>query len=751
MPDRRVTPLDEYRRKRRPGSTPEPMRDEPAEGGGEPVFVVQRHDARRLHYDLRLEMEGTLASWALPKGLPVRVGERHLAVHVEDHPMEYADFAGVIPKGQYGAGLMEIWDRGTYELEERKRDGGLTVVLHGERLEGRWALVPAHLDGEERNWLIVKKRDAGDEPSQRGPVEGTDLLPMLAVSADAPPGGDGWLYEVKWDGYRALGVVRGNEATLVSRTGLDLAGRFPAVVRALPHALRTADCVVDGEVCALDDEGRPSFGLLQRGQAPVVHYLFDLLELEGRSLAGLPIEQRRAELEALLLPGNPIVRLSTTFDDGAALYAAALERGLEGIVAKRRGSPYRPGRRSRDWVKVKARQDAEFAVAGHTRGEGSRQDLGALVLAEPTEDGGWRWVGNVGSGLDGAEIERLLRLLEPLRRTRPTIDPAPRMPRVRARDVTWAEPDLRVRVEFTERTSDGRLRAPVYKGLLERDEARRSRVELTNPDKVFFPDDGITKGDLFGYYARIAPVLVPHLHDRPFTMLRQPDGIGGKSFFQKDAPDHMPSFIRRYAHEGVSYALVNDADALLWMANMGCIDMHPWLSRRDRPERPDLIMFDLDPAEGVPFSTVVEVARLVHSALDALGLVGVPKTSGGKGIHVLVPVERRYGHDETRSFVAAVARALAQTNPELITGRWRKAERHGVLIDANQNGLGRTTASVYSVRPKPGAPVSTPLGWDELEPDLDPAAFTMEAVLRRVERLGDLAEPLRTVRQRLPS
>jgi bifunctional non-homologous end joining protein LigD len=743
-----VTRLNEYRRKRRRGATPEPMDTGGSPGDDEPVFVVQRHDARRLHYDLRLEMSGTLASWALPKGLPLETGERYLAVHTEDHPMEYADFSGVIPKGQYGAGLMEIWDRGTYVLEERKRDGGLTVHLRGERLQGRWTLVPAHLDGDERNWLIIKKHN--DKPRE-AVAASTDLLPMLAGQTERLPAGDDWLFEVKWDGFRALGAVRGNEATLRSRTGVDLSSRFAAVARALPHAVRTPDCVVDGEVCALDEQGRPSFGLLQRDGGPLVYYVFDLLELERRPLVDQPLERRREQLEALILPDNPIVRISAAFDDGQALYQAALDHGLEGVMAKKRGSTYRPGRRSREWLKLKARQTAEFTVAGFTRGEGSREELGALVLAEPDDEGALRWVGNVGSGLDGSEVARLLRLMEPLRRTSPTISPAPRMPRVKARDLRWVEPELRARVQFTERTRDGRLRAPVYKGLAAKAERSSRRVEVTNADKVFFPEDGITKGDVFGFYERIAPVLVPHLRDRPFTMLRYPDGIAGKHFFQKDAPSHMPSFVKRFEHEGISYALVNDADSLLWMANMGCIDLHPWLARRDRPDRPDLVMFDLDPADGVPYATVVKVALILRDALTALDLVGVPKTSGGKGMHVLVPIERRYEHAEARGFVAAVARAIAATHPELVTTRWRKSERHGVLIDANQNGLGRTTAGVYSVRPKPGAPVSTPLRWEELDDKLDPRAFTMEAVERRISRFGDLAESLRTLRQRLPS
>jgi bifunctional non-homologous end joining protein LigD len=744
--------LDEYRRKRRSGRTPEPDAGErPGGGDGSPVFVVQRHDARRLHYDLRLEMNGVLASWALPKGLPLDTGERYLAVHTEDHPMKYATFAGVIPKGEYGAGTMEIWDHGRYELVEQKQDGGLTVRLHGERLQGLWTLVPAHLGGDEKNWLILRKRDAGELAAPAAPA---GYAPMLATPADRLPSRGRWLHEVKWDGYRVIARLEGGVASLTSRRGIDLGARFSTIARALPHALRTSDCVVDGELCMLDERGHPSFSLMQRGEGSPAYYLFDLLELERAPVIDEPLERRRELLEQLLVEGNPLVRLSTGFADGKALLDAVLAQDMEGVVAKRLGSTYRPGRRSGDWVKVKTRQDGEFRILGWTRGQGSREAMGALVLGEG-DGADLRWIGNVGSGLDERTIAGLLPRLEASKVSKPPLDPVPKMPRVPARMVTWVKPTLSARVKFAERTRDGNLRAPVFVGLAEEQDApaktaRRSRVTLTNPDKVFFPDEGITKGDLFGYYEAIADVVVPHLRDRPFTMLRYPDGIKGKSFFQKDAPKHLPAWVRTYTHDDIRYILVNDADTLRWVVNMGCIDLHPWLSRKDRPDRPDLIMFDLDPADGVPYSTVVEVALLVRQALSALKLQGVPRTSGGKGMHILVPIERRTEHRDARAFVAAVAKALARTHPDLITTKWKRSERHGVLIDANQNGLGRTTSAAYSVRPRPGARVATPLAWDELTPDLDPAAFTMETVLERISRLGDLAQPLLSLRQRLP-
>ncbi|MGH3130635.1 MAG: DNA polymerase ligase N-terminal domain-containing protein, partial [Gaiellaceae bacterium] len=353
--------LDDYRRKRKPGGTPEPF------GGRrkrerEPIFVVQRHDARRLHYDLRLERDGALASWAVPKGVPLEPGQQHLAVHVEDHPLEYATFEGEIPKGNYGAGLVEIWDRGTYELVEEKRDGGLTVRLAGERLQGTWALVPARLSGDPKNWLLIRKRDQtepGDRPS-RGSSERREYFPMLASLAKEVPRGDDWLFEVKWDGYRALVTIRGGEVGLTSRNGNDLTGRFAEVARAVEKAVRTPDCVLDAEVCALDERGRASFSAMQTGRSHgLALYVFDVLEVEGEPLVDLPLTERRKRLERLVDRRSRTVRLSEAFDDGEALLAAAKEQGLEGVIAKRAGSRYLPGKRSRDWLKIKTHEGQE--------------------------------------------------------------------------------------------------------------------------------------------------------------------------------------------------------------------------------------------------------------------------------------------------------------------------------------------------------------------------------------------------------
>jgi bifunctional non-homologous end joining protein LigD len=769
-----VAKLGEYKRKRDPRKTPEPFspsRKRSLRDG--PVFVVQRHDARRLHYDFRLERNGALASWAVPKGIPLEPGQRALAVHVEDHPLEYAKFEGEIPKGEYGAGLVEIWDRGTYELVDEKRDGGLTVRLHGERLDGVWTLVPAKLDGNPKNWLLLKKREDGaEEPRRR-----RKYAPMLATLAKDVPAGNDWLFEVKWDGYRAIAALEGGEATLTSRKGNDLTARFESVAKAIERSVKTPDCVLDGEVCALDEEGRATFSAMQQGKSGTryVFIAFDVLEVEGEPLVDLPLTERHERLTALLDRRNRVVQLSEAFEDGQALFKAAQEQHFEGIVAKKRDSRYFPGKRTRDWLKIKTHGRQEFVIAGYTRGQGRRSGrFGSLIL------GYWRgdelvYAGNVGTGFTDEEIDRLLGKLKRLERKDSPFETVPKMPKVRKDAIAWVEPKLVAEVEFVEWTHDGRLRAPSYQGLREdkpaedvrreepmTNEIRKGKrvLKLSNLDKPFWPDEGITKGDLLAYYRAVAPALVPHLKDRPFTLKRYPDGAYGKFFFQKDAPKHMPDWIptielmvstreKPRQRRKISAPLVNDELALLWMVNMGCIDLNTWYSRIDKPGRPDFVLFDLDPSDDVGFKETVEVALLVKRALDALELESVVKTSGSDGIHVLVPIARRHTYDDTREFSAIVASALARTHQGLVTTEWTRAKRRGVLIDSNQNGEGKTIASVYSVRPREGAPVSTPLRWDEVNEKLDPRQFTMDVVQSRIDQHGDLFEPVLRGRQSL--
>jgi bifunctional non-homologous end joining protein LigD len=491
-----------------------------------------------------------------------------------------------------------------------------------------------------------------------------------------------------------------------------------------------------------------------------------------------PLTERRELLAELLDGRSQAVRLSGSFEDGDALLEAASAQGLEGVMAKRATSVYEQ-RRSRNWLKVKVRPEQEFVVAGYTRGQGRRTRLGALVLSVQ-DTTGLRWVGNVGTGFTEQTLDELLARLRPLERPDSPLAEVPKMPRIKKADILWVEPQVVVQVDFAEWTHDGHLRAPSFLGF--RDDKKPKDVhrevpepagppipaelrkgkrvlKLSNLDKPFWPEEGITKGDLLAYYRSVAPVLVPHLKDRPFTMKRYPDGWRGNHFFQKDAPKHMPDWIPTRAFRStsresrekrtISYPLVNDELALLWMANMACIDMNAWYSRVDRPARPDFVLFDLDPSEDVGFKETVEVALLVKAMLDAIGLRSFPKTSGADGMHVLVPIERRWTYADTREFAEIVARALVSTNRDLVTTQWARSRRRGVLIDANQNGEGKTIASVYSVRPKEGAPVSTPLRWDEVTPSLDPSAFTMDVVLGRIERHGDLFEGVLTQKQSL--
>jgi bifunctional non-homologous end joining protein LigD len=604
---------------------------------------------------------------------------------------------------------------------------------------------------------------------------------MLATLSDEQhmPRGEGWEFEIKWDGYRIVSRVAGGEADLRTRKDQDYTERFANVAKELVKALKTPDCVVDGEVCALDDEGRPSFSAMQQGKpgTPIVYYVFDLLEVEGDPVIDLPLSERRKRLLKLLDRRNRTVQFSESFDDGRALLAAAKERRLEGVMGKRLESRYQPGKRSRDWLKFKAHAEQELVIVGYTRGQGRREgSFGALVLGV-YEAEGLRWAGNVGTGFDEAEIERLLKTLKPLARKTSPFAQEPKMPRVRKGDIVWVEPKLVAEVSFAEWTHDGRLRAPVYLGLREDKDATEVHAELPQPipevikkgkrvlrlsnlDKEFWPEEGITKGELLAYYRDVASAVVPHIRDRPFTMKRYPDGWQGKHFFQKDKPAGMPDWIptvkievtsreRPRQRRRIDAPLVNDELALLWMVNMASIDLNTWYSRVDRLDRPDFVLFDLDPSPDVGFPETVQVALLVKEALDTIGLQSFCKTSGADGIHLLVPIERRSTYEDTRQFAEIVAGALATTHRGLVTTEWSKAKRRGVLIDANQNGEGKTIASVYSVRPKEGAPVSTPLRWDEVNESLDPAAFTMDVVRKRLTEHGDLFEGVLTARQSL--
>ncbi|MCB0881226.1 MAG: DNA ligase D [Thermoleophilia bacterium] len=771
-------PLDEYRRRRDPAATPEPFgAGSPDEGA--PRFVVQRHDATALHFDLRLEHDGTLASWAVPKGVPLRRGPRRLAVRTEDHPLEYLDFHGEIPEGQYGAGRMTVWDRGTFDVVAWT-DRDIKVRLRGSILDGEYHMVRTGEGGGREQWLLFRAKAAGEGVPDPTPAFRA-LRPMLATLRDAPFDGDDWLFEVKWDGYRALALVTGDGVELRSRSGRDVTADYPELAR-MRRAVLAQEAVLDAELCLFDDDGRARFSRIQNHDGAATLVCFDVLYIDGQWVTDRPVEERRALLAAVVSPDHPETARAPDHvaGKGTALFEHIRALGVEGIVAKRRGSPYRPGARSPDWLKVKTRLEDTVLIGGWTQGSGARRDtLGSVLVGRPGPGGVLRFTGAVGSGMDDATVRRLATLLRGRERDESPFD---RVDGVTS-PVHFTEPVQWVTVSYGEMTPDGRMRAPVFHGLAEAPDAGGDdapaagasaeatataaplpspgdadrvltdggrRIRLTNLGKVYWPADGVTKGDLIDHYLAVAPWLVPHLAGRPMILKRFPNGIDRPSFFQHNAPDNTPDWIptvelgRGAGSRATNrYLMVDDPLALAWVANLGCIDMNPWQSRADSPDDATHVLFDVDPPEGMPFDAVVEAALLVREALAGIGLRGYPKTSGSKGIHVFVPVVPGTGYDLTRGVAQAVAEHLAATRKDLITTSMPKKGRGGrILMDANQNGRGRSIASVYSLRPRPGAPVSTPLDWDEVRPGLDPVAFTSSAVAARLLERGDLFAPV---------
>lgn len=749
--------LSEYRRKRDFTATPEPAAVDEEPSGGAPRFVIQRHDARALHFDLRLERDGALASWAVPKGLPFRTGVKRLAVATEDHPMEYLDFAAVIPAGQYGAGRMTIWDRGTFE-PVLWSETEIKVVLHGARIEGEYHLVrTAGRDGRDE-WLVFRSAKGSEGPADPLP-RFRSMRPMLATNWDAPFDDDAWAFEMKWDGYRALVWIGSDGTEIRSRSGRDMTATYPRLAD-LRRAFDAQEVIVDGEVVVLDADGRSVFQDLQSGTGPVTLVVFDVLYADGEWLVDRPWDERRERLAALVTPeAAPLVMIS---DDvrgtGKALFGALAKRGAEGLVGKRIDSTYVPGARSAAWRKVKVRHETDGVIVGFVPGEGSRRGgIGALLVAQPAADG-LRYIGRVGTGFTDASGRDLRHRLE--RIVRPT-SPLATIPGD-AKEAHWVEPELSCRASYSEWTRDGVMRAPVFLGLAEHEPPERPpplldlsapelrvrdgerEIKLTNLAKPFWPASGITKGDLLDHYARVAPVLVPHLAGRAMVLKRYPNGWDQPFFFQHQMPDTAPDWLDRVAltkgDDTVTYVVVNDPLALLWVVNLGCIDLNPWHAHHATAELADYVLFDLDPQEGVAFDTVIDVALLIKEELDGLGLVCGVKTSGSRGIHILVPVTP-VAHESVRLFAQVVAQRVVARRPKDATIETMIARRgRRVYIDANQNGYGKTIASVYSVRPVAGATVSTPLSWEEVAAGFDPTRLTIGAIAERIARDGDLFE-----------
>jgi bifunctional non-homologous end joining protein LigD len=874
--------LGTYRRKRDFGKTAEPE----GESGRSPqgrdklsggMFCIQKHAARALHYDLRLELDGVLVSWAVPKGPSYDPGTKRLAMHVEDHPVEYGDFEGTIPKGEYGGGTVMLWDTGTWEpLEGDAREGlekgELKFRLEGERLRGGWVLIHTggRRDRPENQWLLIKE---GDDAARRGepdpwgpddqsvstgrtmeeiaegrkprkkaarPQAGADgdgpdgdraaksggaargsrataLIPStvplsLATLVEEPPDGEGWVHEIKYDGYRIAARVDGGDVRLFSRNELDWTGRFKEVATAL-KGLPTTGTWLDGEVVVFDERGVSDFGRLQRyvkegQQGDLTYVAFDLLFQDGEDLRGLSLKERKRRLHWLLERGDLGVRAVIRYGDhiegrGAAVHDEACEQGLEGIVSKRADGPY-AGRRTKAWLKSKCARRQEFVVGGFTEPTGSRQGFGALLIGVYDKEGALRFAGRVGSGFNDRTLARLHAQLKKLEHdAAPFADP----PRgAQARGVHWVKPRLVAEVRFSEWTGDGQLRHPVFQGLREdkdpaqvvheteqlpdgggttadgdgapgsgaegagveqtkppepseekraaapaaRPSPRRRTakpqvlgVAITHPDRIVFPDPGLTKLDVAEYYAAVAELMVPYLAQRALTVIRCPDGIGSQCFFQKHVTPSVPKAVSKAKVKGadgaaVVYPVVDTPEGLVAMVQNGAVEFHVWGSRVGAIETPDILVFDLDPSPDVPWRRVREAARTLRDELSDRGLESYLRTSGGKGLHVVVPCTSRAQWPRAGAFAREVVEALVAREPAKYTATMSKAKRGGkVFVDHFRNGRGATSVTSYSLRARPGAPVAVPIAWDELGKVKAGSEWTAERMLRRLRTRRD--------------
>jgi bifunctional non-homologous end joining protein LigD len=759
-------------------------------------------------------MDGVLKSWALPHGPTLDPAIKRLAVHVEDHPLDYGSFEGTIPSGNYGAGSVTLWDRGTYEWLGPKtpaqmwESGDLKLRFHGHKIVGEFALVRTNR-AKGKDWLLIKKKDfavregwdpeadtrsvlqgPGDISSTEGAVKAdmpAALEPMLATLGNSVPSGSDWLYEVKWDGYRALCFVEGGKVRMVSRRGTKLDKQFAAVASALAQSVKADTALIDGEVVALDENGNPSFQHLQnltgfgtkpalKGMAPpnLNFFAFDLLYLNGYDLRKAALIDRRQLLMSILLPSE-VVRYSEHFiGKGDELLKAVRAKGLEGIIAKQAQSRYE-SKRSTSWIKIKVTCQQDFVICGYILGE--REPFGALVLGY-YKDKKLVYAGNVGSGFTQQSLKAMGEKIKPLITKQPVLSDVPR----EIGEVTWLKPELVCAVKFTSWTKDDRLRAPVFLGLrtevapeevvretgligdslLAEEAEQPSKQEVllpadkaeialdidehwlkfTNLNKVFYPEDGYTKRDVINFYAAVADLLVPHLQGRPLSLKRYPNGINQDYFFQKDASG-FPDWLHREEladdEESKTRVICDDKASLLYLANLGCIDQNPYMSRLGTLEHPDFILIDLDPYH-CGYDRIVEAAQLVREKLRLIGLTGYPKTTGGNGMHVYVPVEPIYSSAQTRQFAEILARWVAAERPDLFTTpRMVSAREKGkVYFDYLQNASGKTISAPYVLRAYPGAPVATPLKWEEVVPGLKPAQFHIANVLRRFDRVGDL-------------
>ncbi len=809
--------LDAYRAKRDFERTPEPKGHRRRERAPVPLgFVVQKHAARRLHYDFRLELDGVLKSWAVPKGPSLVPGERRMAVEVEDHPLEYGSFEGVIPRGEYGAGTVVVWDRGTWHPDGDPRkglaSGKLTFRLEGDKLRGRFHLVRTR-GGSARKatWLLLKGEDghadrttareitaaeptsvltgrslaevaaeadrvwsretaeidpppiprpgdpSGVAGARRARVPAT-VRPELATLVGAPPDGDDWVHEIKLDGYRLLARKEHRHVTLTTRSGQDWTARFPGIAQAMAK-LPARSALLDGEAVALDTRGRSNFQKLQRAlggaDTSLALYAFDLLALDGWDLRDAPLLERKRLLRSLLAGGDgtSVVRFCDHVRGrGPAFHREACAEGLEGVVSKRADAPYR-SLRTKSWLKSKCQRRQELAIVGFTDPSGSRAGFGALVLGARDGAGVFRYCGKVGTGFDGETLLGLRRELERHRAKHPPVAGAPKL-----RGVHWVTPTLVAEVSFTEWTRDGSARHPVFLGLREDKSpadvtveapeppprARPPRAEvagvhLSTPERIYWPAGGVTKSELAGHYERVAPRMLPLVARRPLTLLRCPEGHEGECFYQKHANDSLPATIPRVTvkRDEAPYTMIQDLASIVELVQLGTLELHVWGSLADRIDRPDILVFDLDPDPAVPWRRLADTARVLRELLADLGLVAFLRGTGGKGLHVVTPIVRRPTWQVAKDFTHAIARALVREAPRHYTTSMTKARRTGkIFLDTFRNAPDATAIASYSTRASEGAPVATPLFWEEIEGPSGPPIFRlreMEARLREAD------------------
>ncbi len=769
--------LERYRKKRNFAVTPEPAAGGEASPGAL-RYVIQKHWASRLHYDLRLELDGAMKSWAVPKGPSLDPKDKRMAVQVEDHPIAYNSFEGQIPPGQYGAGKVIVWDKGHWtplgNAQKGYREGKLKFELHGHKLRGHWTLVRMHgkeAESKSPPWLLIKEHDAHERPAaefnvveempdsvsglqmaspKKAPLPEA-LSPQLATLVNAPPGDAAeWLWELKFDGYRLLARKQGKAVQLFTRNGHDWTARMPELAKAVA-TLPLQSGWLDGEVMAVDDQGVPNFQALQNAfdadkAQNLVFVLFDVPFADGLDLRPLPLEQRRERLRALMEGhAGDLLRFSESFDAAPQdLLASACQLGFEGVIGKRRAAPY-ASRRNSDWIKLKCGQRQEFVIGGFTDPKGSRTGIGALLLGLHDDDGALQFAGHVGSGFNERTLKSLHTALKALATNqRPfagaaAIEGKPH----------WVEPRLLAEVAFAGWTQEGRLRHAVFMGLRgdkppaaivrETPSSTHAAMKITNPERVIDAASGLTKIDLVRYYETVAPFMMEHLKARPVALVRAPDGVQGEQFFQKhlDKTEMKGVLLLDPALDEGHAPLIEVArpEGLLSASQMNVVEYHTWNARKDRIERPDRITFDLDPGEGVAWTQVQEAAELVHVLLKELGLPAFLKTSGGKGLHIVVPIKRLHGWDAVKGFSQAVVQHLAQTIPDRFVAKSGPRNRVGkIYVDYLRNGRGATTVCAWSARARPGMGISVPVAWSELGGLTSGAHWTVQSVDQRLRK-----------------